>query len=107
MADSSAIAARLNARLGLGKNTERPRALSDSAPSTESISPVPAGQLVHSQRSTTSSRTPGRVNEGTVPFRAAGLVRCVCGFFRMNLGGPHAPRWERGLLVDCQGKAVQ
>lgn len=62
--------------------------------------------LVHSQRSTTSSRTPGRVNQGTVAVRPARLERCTCGHVRMLLAGPHAPRWRDGELVDCGGTPV-
>lgn len=59
-----------------------------------------------SQRSTTSSRHPGREFVGTVYHLAANLTPCAdCGVLRRGRG-PHAPRWRNGAVVDCQGKAV-
>jgi hypothetical protein len=96
MADAAAIAARLNARLGL-----------KPAPKPE---PAPAapGPLVHSHRSTTSSRTPGRVNQGTVAIRPGLLVTCgACGGRWFGGGGSHAPHWVNGVLVDCVNRRIE
>lgn len=30
-----------------------------------------------------------------------------CGHTRLDLGGPHAPRFENGELVDCVGRPVK
>lgn len=61
-----------------------------------------------SHRSTTSSRLPGRVLEGTVSYEVHQVVRCPnCGFMRRDLGGPHAPRLNARLeLVDCGGSPL-
>ncbi len=62
--------------------------------------------LVPSHRATTSSRTPGRVNRGTVWVWATKLVRCPkCGQLRMDLGGPHSPHFnDANQRVDCIGE---
>jgi hypothetical protein len=67
-------------------------------------------KLVPSQRSTTSSRPPGRINRGTVWTEARALVRCGdCGGLWMG-GEVHARHWtdkEGGkVLVNCIGKEV-
>lgn len=37
----------------------------------------------------------------------APLVTCgKCGGLRFDFGGPHAPRFQGGVLVDCDGNAV-
>jgi hypothetical protein len=56
----------------------------------------------HSFRSTTSSRSPGHKNEGTVAYQLNKIVTCPdCGSLRYAGDGPHAPRWLDGRLVDC------
>lgn len=94
MADVAAIAARLNARLGL-----------KPAPA------VDTGRPVHglSHRSTTSSRTPGKLNEGTVYVRLSALVVCSdCGTRWFGAGGgPHAAHWRGSQLVDCAGRVLR
>lgn len=63
---------------------------------------------IHSTRITTSSRHPGVKIVGTVTMTAAPrLAPCErCGSVRYALGGPHAPRFQGGVLVDCDGKTV-
>jgi hypothetical protein len=62
----------------------------------------------HSHRSTTSSRTPGHKNEGTVAYALNKIVTCpACGHLRYAGTGPHAPRWLDGRLVDCCGREVR
>jgi len=35
------------------------------------------------------------------------LVPCgKCGGLRFDFGGPHAPRFVNGVLVDCTGAAI-
>ena len=37
----------------------------------------------------------------------APLVPCgKCGGLRFDFGGPHAPRFQGGVLVDCTGQAI-
>lgn len=63
--------------------------------------------VVHSQRSTTSSRLPGKSIEGTVHRDAHRVVDCTgCGGKRFESSHPHAPRWLAGVLVDCTGAAL-
>lgn len=69
---------------------------------------VDAQTVGHSFRSTTSSKTPGRKNEGTVAYRLTHVVACPdCGGLRYAGTGPHAPRWLDGRKVDCQGREVR
>lgn len=64
----------------------------------------PLPDLVASPRSTTSSRTPGQKNEGTVYHQRRQVLTCPdCGAVRMDFDSPHAPRWANGTLVDCIG----
>lgn len=68
---------------------------------------VIAARTAASQRSTTSSRHPGREFVGTVYHLAANLTECEgCGVLRRGTG-PHAPRWRDGVLRDCQGRTVE
>lgn len=87
---SSSIGARLNARLGL--------------------KPKEPEKTIPSHRSTTSSRTPGRVNEGTVQVRVGGLRQCGdCGSVTSAFipAGQHAVRWRGNELVNCIGRVLQ
>lgn len=68
---------------------------------------VDARTVGHSFRSTTSSRTPGHKNEGTVAYQLGKIVSCPdCGHLRYAGTGPHAPRWLDGRRVDCCGRPV-
>lgn len=67
-----------------------------------------------SHRATTSSRTPGRVNEGTVSFTAARVVPCDdCLGYRLDLvpPGQHGRRWTvrdgRRILVNCANRELE
>lgn len=63
---------------------------------------------VASHRATTSSRTPGKVNRGTIRHAVSQLVACVdCGVLRMGFGGPHAPHFANRVQVDCIGREVR
>lgn len=60
-----------------------------------------------SHRATTSSRTPGRINRGTVRVEARALVQCPdCGAMTFDSDHPHAPHFRDGVLVDCIGRAI-
>lgn len=66
-------------------------------------------RLKPSHRSTTSSRTPGRVNQGTVWSIASALVRCEdCAVLTTDFVAPgrHGTHWHDGVLVNCAGKPV-
>lgn len=56
------------------------------------------------------SPTIGRDSEWAAVLRGerpSRIVTCeACGGRRMALGGPHAPRWLGGRLVDCAGRGV-
>lgn len=69
---------------------------------------MPASRGV-SHRSTTSSRRPGKAIEGTVHYEVRQVVPCpACGSMRLDLGGPHAPRYgKEGRVVDCVGRVVE
>lgn len=59
---------------------------------------------IASHRATTSSRTPGRINRGTVRVDAWEIAPCQnCGALRYVSMAPHAPRFVGGALVDCVG----
>lgn len=66
-------------------------------------------RVVASHRATTSSRTPGHVNKGTVMRFAAGLIRCAdCGGKHLDYVAPglHGLHWRAGRLVNCVGREV-
>lgn len=64
-------------------------------------------QLQPSQRSTTSSRLPGKAIEGTIWSKRAQVIACRdCGHPRRDLGGPHAPRFLGGVMVDCMQRPI-
>lgn len=64
--------------------------------------------LVASQRSTTSSRHPGRVFRGAVYVDVRPVEVCQsCGGSRRVGSGAHAPRMAGGRLVDCVGKELR
>lgn len=62
--------------------------------------------LSFSQRRTTSSRTPGRVNEGTVITFTRKLIECpFCKGRRLDFDGPHGTRVVGvGQVRDCAGR---
>lgn len=66
--------------------------------------------LVASQRSTTSSRTPGRVNEGTVYHERVTIIPCPDGCSAWMLetipAGHHAPHWLDGRVVNCRNQPI-
>lgn len=65
-------------------------------------------ETVASHRATTSSRTPGKVNAGTVRVLRWEIVPCDdCGAFRFASTAPHASRFVRGVLTDCKGREVR
>jgi hypothetical protein len=65
-------------------------------------------ELVASQRSTTSSKTPGKKNRGVIYSRRRPLVDCLkCGRKTMDFGEPHAPQFRDGRLVDCVGAVLR
>lgn len=59
-----------------------------------------------------SSRRGGKAQFGSVSVRRTPAVVCEhCNGTRLDLGGPHAPRWAvltdgRKALVDCAGREV-
>lgn len=61
-----------------------------------------------SPRATTSSRTPGKVNTGTVWFAVMQIEACAsCGRLMGNFPGAHAPRHSPTdplLVIDCVGR---
>lgn len=70
--------------------------------------------LIPSHRATTSSRTPGRVNQGTVWLLPAGLRLCkecdrLC--YDHVLIGHHAPHVRRidgeHRVVNCSGRVLE
>jgi hypothetical protein len=102
------IGARLNARLGLKKEQpkEQPKPPPESFPG--SYARVDE-RVVPSHRATTSSRTPGRVNEGTVQVRISGLRTCGdCGVVTSAFvpAGQHGIRWRGNELVNCVGRVL-
>jgi hypothetical protein len=101
----SSIGARLNARLGLKK--DEPKAAPETFPGSYARSD---DRVVPSHRATTSSRTPGRVNEGTVQVRVSGLRRCGdCGVITSAFvpAGQHGVRWRVNDLVNCVGRVLE
>ena len=65
--------------------------------------------LVASHRATRSSRTPGRVNTGTVYFVTSQIVSCLdCKRPMRDLVplGRHAVRWVDGVKRNCVGREV-
>jgi hypothetical protein len=57
---------------------------------TREAEPESREKLMHSFRSTTSSRRPGRAIEGTVVTMQRSIVTCPhCGGKRMDYDGPH------------------
>jgi hypothetical protein len=66
--------------------------------------------LKPSHRATTSSRTPGKVNRGTVWTHTGHLVRCAdCGAAVPETlePGRHAPRRIGSKLVNCVGRVLE
>lgn len=59
-------------------------------------------------RATRSSKTPGKVNRGVIYAARVGQIICgLCGQIRLNLGGPHAPRFnDANQRVDCVGNPL-
>lgn len=66
--------------------------------------------FIPSHRATTSSRKPGKKNEGTVWVERRGLVQCPdCKLFHTDgiEPGRHAPHWHDGVLVNCSMKPIK